>query len=66
VISLLGVFIGAYLTGYVSNLRSKAEGILNGFMVGVMTIFTPILLAMQDIHPPTWVGVDEEVLNWLT
>lgn len=46
VVTLLAVFIGAYMTGYVSNLRSKAEGVFNGFMVGVMTIFTPILLAM--------------------
>lgn len=42
----LAVFIGSYLTGYVSDLRSKSEGILNGFMVGVMSILTPILLAI--------------------
>lgn len=46
VVMLISVFIGAYMTGYVSNLRSKAEGIFNGFMVGVMTIFTPIVLAL--------------------
>lgn len=46
VVMLVAVFIGSYLTGYVSNLRSKAEGIFNGFMVGVMTIFTPIVLGL--------------------
>jgi hypothetical protein len=45
IISLVGVFIGAYFTGYVSNLRTKNEGILNGLMVGMMTIFTPMVLS---------------------
>jgi hypothetical protein len=43
-VTLIAVFIGAYMTGYVSNLRARAEGVWNGFMVGVMTIFTPVLL----------------------
>lgn len=43
--SLIAVFIGSYITGNVSDLRSKAEGIWNGFMVGVMTILTPLVLA---------------------
>lgn len=44
VVSLLAVFIGSYLTGFVSDLRAKSEGILNGFMVGVMSILTPLIL----------------------
>lgn len=43
--SLIAVFIGSYIAGNVSDLRSKAEGIWNGFMVGVMTILTPLVLA---------------------
>lgn len=43
----ISVFIGSYITGYVSDLRSKSEGILNGFMVGVMAILTPLALALM-------------------
>jgi hypothetical protein len=45
IVGLISVFIGAYLTGFVSDLRSKAEGTYNGFMVGATSIFAPILLA---------------------
>lgn len=43
---ILGVFVGAYLGGYVSDVRTKAEAVLNGFMTGVMSILTPIVLAL--------------------
>lgn len=49
IVSLIGVFIGAYLTGYVSNLRTKAEGVYNGLMVGMMTIFTPVFLSLLGL-----------------
>lgn len=42
--TLLGVFVGAYLAGYTSDIRAKAEGVMNGFMVGVMSILTPLIL----------------------
>lgn len=43
---LLGVFAGSFLTGYVSDISTRAEAVLNGFMVGIMSIFTPVLLAL--------------------
>lgn len=48
--SLIAVTIGSYLTGYVSDLRTRSEGPMNGFMVGVMTIFTPIILAVLGAY----------------
>lgn len=44
--TLLAVFIGSYIAGYVSDLRAKSEGIMNGFMVGVMSILTPLIAAL--------------------
>ncbi|MDB5101181.1 MAG: hypothetical protein JWM80_5602 [Cyanobacteria bacterium RYN_339] len=42
--TLLGVFAGAYLTGYVSDIHTKAESVLNGFMVGIMSIAVPLFV----------------------
>ena len=44
--TLLAVFIGSYIAGSVSDLRAKAEGVMNGFMVGVMAILTPLIAAL--------------------
>lgn len=46
VATMLAVFLGAYLAGYASDLRAKSEGVTNGFMVGVMTILTPLIAAL--------------------
>jgi cytochrome bd-type quinol oxidase subunit 2 len=42
--TLIGVFIGGYLTGYASDIRTKAESVLNGFMVGIMAIALPLFV----------------------
>lgn len=44
--TLLAVFLGSYLAGYVSDLRARAEGVMNGFMVGVMAMLTPLIAAL--------------------
>jgi len=43
---VIGVFAGGYLAGYVSDLSTKAESVLNGFMTGVMAIITPLVVAV--------------------
>ncbi len=52
VATLLAVFIGSYIAGYVSDLRAKAEGTMNGFMVGVMAILTPLVVAVFGTTNP--------------
>lgn len=42
--TLIGVFVGGYLTGYVSDIQTKAESVLNGFMVGIMAIALPLFV----------------------
>lgn len=44
--TLLAVFCGAAITGYVSDLRARSEGVVNGFMVGVMAILAPLVAAL--------------------
>ncbi|MFP5459688.1 MAG: hypothetical protein ACLGG7_13200 [Bacteriovoracia bacterium] len=57
--SLIAVTIGSYLTGYVSDLRTHSEGPMNGFMVGVMTIFTPIILAVMGAYGAATAAIPE-------
>ncbi|HEY9723017.1 MAG TPA: hypothetical protein V6D47_13480 [Oscillatoriaceae cyanobacterium] len=41
----IGVFAGGYLTGFVAEKTSRSEGMLDGFVVGVMTILIPLAVA---------------------
>lgn len=45
----IGVFVGGYIAGFVADKHARTEGILDGFMVGVMAIFIPLSLAILGV-----------------